>query len=203
MRRRLRSLRARPMARPPGGVDAPFNLSPRALRIAGWLVAAFLIVGIAVVVGLLGGDADETGVGRPSASASGGAATGSTITFGTSIDQATGEVAEEARTDRFTAGDTFAYSTTVPGTAPDPVYVEVRRTGGGSVEIVQAALDGMQPLEYPPAVAFDVPADDLFEVFGPGEYLMLIYADPEDEPLAEGPFVLIGAAVSPSVSPAP
>jgi hypothetical protein len=192
------------MARPPGGGDAPFNLSPRALRIAGWLVAAILIVGIAVVVRLLGGDADETGVGAsPSATASGGGATGSTITFGTSIDQATGEVAEDARTDRFTAADTFAYSAMVPGTAPDPVYVEVRRTGAGVVEIVQAAADGMQPLEYPPAVAFDVPANDLFEVFGPGEYLMLIYADPEEEPLAEGTFVLVGADGSPSASPTP
>jgi hypothetical protein len=204
MRRRLRSLRARqrPMARPPGGVDAPFNLSPRALRIAGWLVAAILIVGIAVVVGLLGGDADETGVGAgPSASASGGAATGSKITFGTSIDQATGEVPEDARTDRFTASDTFAYSVTRPGTPPDPVYVEVRRTGAGIVEVVQAAVDGMQPLEYPPAIAFDVPADDLFEVFGPGEYLMLIYADPEDEPIAEGTFTLVGPDASPAASP--
>jgi len=57
-------------------------------------------------------------------------------------------------------------------------------------------------LEYPPALAFDVPADDLFEVFGPGEYLMLIYADPALAPIAEGSFVLVGApAASPSASP--
>ena len=45
------------------------------------------------------------------------------------------------------------------------------------------------------------PADDLFEVFGPGEYLMLIYADPALDPIAEGSFILVGApAASPSAS---
>ena len=81
------------------------------------------------------------------------------------------------------------------------VFVEVRRTGGGLAEIVQTPVDGRQPLEYPPALAFDVPADDLFEVFGPGEYLMLIYADPALDPIAEGSFILVGApAASPSAS---
>lgn len=189
------------MARRPGDDgSAALNLPPRALRIGGWVVAILLIAGIAVVVGLLGGDADSGPLGA-SPSASGGAAT-TTIAFGTSIDQATGEVAEGARTDRFTAGDNFAYSVAVSGTAPDPVFVEVRRTGGGAAEIVQAAADGRQPLEYAPALAFDVPADDLFEVFGPGEYLMLIYADSEGgEPIAEGSFVLVAAlVVSPSAS---
>ncbi len=110
-------------------------------------------------------------------------------------------MAEGAGTDRFVAGDTFAYSVALSGTSPDPVFVEVRRTGGGLAEIVQTPVDGRQPLEYPPALAFDVPADDLFEVFGPGEYLMLIYADPALAPIAEGSFILVGApAASPSAS---
>jgi hypothetical protein len=195
MRRRFRSIRARSMASRPDGDGPLLDLSPRAMRIAGWVVAFGLIAGIAVVVGLLGGDADSGPLGA-SPSASGGTSA-TTIVFGTSIDEATGAVAESARTDRFTAGETFAYSVELTGTTPDPVFVEVRRTGGGAAEIVQAAVDGRQPLEYAPALAFDVPADDLFEVFGPGEYLMLIYADPEAEPLAEGTFHLVGPAESP------
>jgi hypothetical protein len=189
------------MARRPGGDGAaPLTLSPRALRIGGWVVAVLLIAGIAVVVGLLGGDADSGPLGA-SPSASGSVAT-ATIAFGTSIDQAIGGVAAGTATDRFVAGDTFAYSVALSGTSPDPVFVEVRRTGGGLVEVVQTPVDeGRQPLEYPPALAFDVPADILFEVFGPGEYLMLIYADPALEPIAEGSFILVGApAASPSAS---
>src|SRR5687768_3149165 len=192
---------ARSMARRPGGDGAlPLTLSPRVLRIGGWVVAILLITGIAVVVGLLGGDADTGPLGAsPSASAP---AAGGTIAFGTSIDQATGQVAAGAGTDRFVEGNTFAYSVPLSETAPDPVFVEVRRTGGGLAEIVQAPVDGRQALEYPPALAFDVPADDLFEVFGPGEYLMLIYADPALAPIAEGSFILVGApAASPSASP--
>ena len=189
------------MARRPGedGV-ASLTLSPHARRIGGWVVAVLLIAGIAVVVGLLGGDADSGPIGAsPSAS---GSPTTAPVAFGTSIDQATGEVAEGARTDRFIAGDTFAYSVALSGTAPDPVFVEVRRTGGGLVEVVQTPAEGHQPLEYPPTLAFDVPADNLFAVFGPGEYLMLIYADPGVDPIAEGSFILVGApAVSPSASP--
>jgi len=188
----------RSMARRPGGDGAaPITLSPRVLRIGGWVVAVLLVAGIAVVVGLFGGDADSGPLGAtPSASSTVATAT---IAFGTSIDQATGQVAEGAGTDRFVAGDMFAYSVALSGTSPDPVYVEVRRTGGGVAEVVQTPGDeGRQPLEYPPALAFDVPADILFEVFGPGEYLMLIYADPALDPIAEGSFILVGAPVASS-----
>ena len=187
------------MARRPGGDGAaPITLSPRALRIGGWVVAILLVAGIAVVVGLFGGDADSGPLGAsPSASNSAAAAT---IVFGTSIDDATGAVAAGAGTDRFVAGDTFAYSVALSGASPDPVFVEVRRTGGGLAEIVQTPLEGRQALERPPALAFDVPADILFEVFGPGEYLMLIYADPALDPIAEGRFILVGAPAVPSPS---
>src|SRR5688572_21152718 len=172
MRRQLRRIGGRSMARRPG-VDgaAPIALSPGALRIGGWVVAILLLAGIAVVVGLFGGDADSGPLGAsPSTSGSVAAAT---VAFGTSIDQATGQVAEGSGTDRFVAGDMFAYSVALSGTSPDPVFVEVRRTGGGLAEVVQTPVDeGRQALEYPPALAFDVPADRLFEVFGPGEYLM-------------------------------
>lgn len=191
------------MARRPGEEGAAFNLSPRALRIGGWIVAVLLIAGIALVVGLLGGD-PETPVGGASPSGSATATSGTAIAFGDALDPATGEVAENALTDRFAAGDTFVYSVAPePGTPPpEAVYVEVRRTGGGPVEIAQAPTEA-QPLPNPDVIAFTVPADALLEAFGPGDYLMLIYANPEDERLAEGTFVLVGASASPSVSASP
>ena len=196
------------MARRPGADGGRIELSPRAMRIAGWVAAAVIILGVALVVGVLGGDADSGPIGSsPSASAE---ATTAPIEFGTALDPTTHVVSDGAATDRFTEVDLFAYSVATSGTAPDPVYVEVRRTGGGAVEVVQAPLDGQQPLEYAPALAFDVPADNLFAVFGPGEYLMLIYADPAAPAIAEGAFVLVGpdatpepTRVTPGRSPAP
>jgi hypothetical protein len=190
------------MARRPDGDGAAFNLSPRMMRIGGWVVAGAIIIGIAVVIGVLGGDGEDGPFG-PSASAS-GAAGGEQITFGTAIDEQTGEIPADARGNRFTEADLFAYAVESEGTPPDPVYVEVRRTAGGAPEIVQAPVEG-QPLPDHGQLAFSVPADDLFEVFGPGEYLMLIYAAPDGPPIAEGGFVLVGAdpsaAASPSASP--
>lgn len=187
------------MARRPGSDGVAFDLSPRAMRIAGWIAAALIMLGIAIVVGWLGGDAESGPLGSSPSASSEAAMTD--ILFGTALDAAAGQVPEDARTDRFTAGDLFAYSVATPGSAaPDPVYVEVRRTAGGAVEVVQAPLDGHQPLEYPPALAFDVPADNLLAVFGPGEYLMLIYADPAGAPIAEGTFVLVGPNASPAGS---
>ena len=202
MRRRLRRLGGRSMARRPGddGV-APLTLSPRVLRVGGWVVAILLIAGIAVVVGLLGGDADETGIGaEPSASAD--AATGPVIAFGTALDLATGEVATDARSDRFAGGDTFVYSVAPSSSAPpSAVYVEVRRVTAGTEEIVQAPVDA-QVLPNPAVIAFRVPTEDLLAVFGPGEYRMLIYADPEADPVAEGSFLLVAApGASPSARP--
>ncbi len=130
------------MARRPGEEGSTLNLSPRALRIGGWMVAILLIAGIAVVVGILGGDAQEPGVG---ASPSGSGALGTAeIAFGTALDPASGEVATAARTDRFTAGDAFVYSVAA-AEPPAAVYVEVRRTGGGAVEIAQAPVGRADP----------------------------------------------------------
>lgn len=186
------------MARRPGSDGVAFDLSPRAMRIVGWIAAAVIILGIAIVVGWLGGDAESGPLGAsPSGSAEVETAA---IEFGTALDTAAGVVADGAATDRFTAGDLFAYSVVTPGAAPDPVYVEVRRTAGGAVEVVQTPLEGQQPLEYPRALAFDVPADNLLAAFGPGEYLMLIYADPAEAPIAEGAFVLVGPNASPAAS---
>lgn len=195
MRQRLRSLRAHPMARRPG--EDGFAPSPRARRIGGWVAALLIVLGIAVVVGVLGGEGTPTGA-TPSGSSP--PVDGTAITFGTAIDPATGQVAEAARVDRFMAGDTFAYSVAPTGTVPDAVYVEVRRTGGAADETIQEPAEA-QILPDPDTIAFTVPTDDLLAVFGAGTYLMLIYADPAGEPIAEGPFELVSADVTPSASP--
>lgn len=195
MRRRLRSGMARRI-----GEDGALRLSPRAMRIGGWVVAVLLIVGVAVVVGLIGGDGDGDGAGvspSPTGSTGGAAAP---ITFGTALDEATGAVAEESETDRFADGDSFVYSVDSIGGVPAQVYVEVRRSGGGDAAVVQAPVDA-QALPNPQVIAFSVPAADLLDVFGAGDYTMLIYADPAQAPIAEGGFELAESGPSPVSSP--
>ena len=127
MRQRLRPFRDRAMARRPGDDDS-LPLSPRARRIGGWIAAALLIGGIALAFRILGGNGDGTVV-DPSPSGSTASAAQS-ITFGTALDPATGEVAADARTERFAEGDTFVYSVAPSGDAcPTRVYVEVRANG--------------------------------------------------------------------------
>lgn len=186
------------MARRPGE-EGGFRLSLRDRRVVGWIAAAAVVIGIAVVVGLLGGNGDGAPV-APAASASPSGAPGEQITFGTVLDGATGEVAADARTTRFAAGDTFAYSIPAEGPVPGTVYVEVERIGGGPAEVVQPAAE--QTLSTGSgAVAFAVPADNLLRDFGPGEYRMRIHADPTEAPLGEGTFELVGT--DPSGTPVP
>jgi hypothetical protein len=201
MRQRFRPLRERPMARRPGG-EGRFALSSRQKLIAGWLAAIALVLVIALVVRFLGGDGDGTPV-VPSPSASDGAAGPATIVFGTSLDATTGEIPEAARVNRFATGDTFAYAVPAGSEVPGTVYVGVERIAGGAVGGVQdAATEGAQTVpDGRPTIAFTVPAANLLEVFGPGEYVMRIHADPAAEPIAEGTFVLVGEPVaSPSGS---
>lgn len=196
MRQRLRPFRDRAMARRPGDDDS-LPLSPRARRIGGWVAAALLIGGIALAFRILGGNGDGTVVDPSPSGSTGSSAQG--VTFGTALDPATGEVAADARTERFAEGDTFAYSVGPSGTPHDAVYVEVRRTDGQEPVIAQAPVEA-QPLPDPDVIAFDVAARFLFRDFGPGTYLMLIYADPAGDPIAEGSFELISPLVSPSAT---
>ena len=192
MRRRLRP---RPMARRPG---EPFrlNFSPRSLRIAGWLVAIVLVLGIAAAVRFLGGNGDGDELAA-SPSTSGVAL--APIAFGTALDDQRAVVAGSAATE-FTRGDTFAYA--VPDAVPaSVVYVEVVRVGGGPQETVQTPVEG-QPLPSAPApIGFTVPADALLDAFGAGRYEMTIYLDPAGEAIASGTFVLVEATPSASASP--
>jgi len=206
MRQRFRPLRARVMARRPGE-DGRFTLSPRERRILGWVAAIVIVIGIAIVVGVLGGNADGDPV-DPDGSAAPSTASPFAIAFGTELDEATWQVAAGAGTNRFIESDLFAYAVPPTVTVPATVYVEVVRTGGGVEEVVQAANPDEGDQTVPagrPAVAFSVPAANLFAAFGPGEYRMRIYVDPEAEPLAEGTFILVGdvapASAAPSSSP--
>jgi len=197
MRQRLRPLRARIMARPPDG-ERRFSLSPRARWIAGWIVAVALIVGIAVVVNVLGGNADGTAVvPTPTGTAVTGDASSATIRFGTALDPATQEVAVDAETDRFVGTDAFAYSYRPPEPPPTTVWVEVRRNADGSGEAVQApAPHGLA--EDARVIAFEVPASALFDDFGAGPFQMRIYLEEDGAPAATGSFELVGAEASPS-----
>ena len=189
---RLGRNRERPMARRPD--DRRLYLPPNARRAAGWLAAIALVVGVAVAVRVVGGTGD--GLPTPSESEA-GAGDALPITFGTQIDPATGLVATATETDRFAAGDTFAYS--VAGAEPPAsVSVEVSRLAGGPVEVVQAPSEQTLGTDAV-AVAFAVPAAALLDEFGPGEYRMRIYVAGEDEPLAEGAFTLVAGI--PSAAP--
>jgi hypothetical protein len=206
MRQRFRPLRARVMARRPGE-GGRFTLSPRERRILGWVAAIVIVIGIAIVVGVLGGNADGDPV-DPDGSAAPSAATPLAIAFGTELDETTWQVAAGAGTDRFIESDLFAYAVPPTATVPATVYVEVVRTGGGVEEVVQAAIPDEGDQTVPagrPAIAFSVPAANLFTAFGPGEYRMRIFAEPGAEPLAVGTFTLVGdvAPASAAQSAAP
>lgn len=203
MRQRLRPFRDRAMARRAGEDGARFSLSPRTRLMAGWIGAVAIIGIVAFVVGAIGGNADgQPVVATPAASATAGV---STITFGTALDSETAQVPDASRTDRFAAGDTFAYSVPPTGAPPTTVYVEVERTAGGPAGIVQEAVpgDGEQSLpQGRPAIGFSVPADNLLAAWGPGQYVMRIYEEPEGEPIAAGSFTLVGPPATEGTAPA-
>jgi hypothetical protein len=182
------------MARRPG---EPFrlNLSPRSLRLAGWLVAVVLVLGIAAAVRFLGGNGDGAAVAT-SPSPSGAAP--APITFGTALDDLRAVVAG-SETSEFTRGQTFAYA--VPDAAPaSVVYVEVARIDGAE-ETVQAPVEGQPVPNAPGPIGFTVPADNLIDAFGAGRFEMTIYLDPAGSPIAAGTFELVDAPASAGASP--
>lgn len=187
MRRRLGLLRPRSMARRVGGNPPRIDLSPRARVVAGWLAALVLVIGVAFVVGRLG---DQAGGSTTTAEATGsGAGSPLPITFGRVLG-AGGQVDPASHTERFTAGDTFAYSIDAEPPPNRQVYVEVMRLAGGSGEPVQTPAPQPVPEERT-AVGFQVPAQVLLDAFGPGEYLMRIYARLAGTAIAEGRFTLV------------
>jgi hypothetical protein len=190
VRQRFRPLRMRSMARRPGDGGRRLVLTPQQQRIAGWLIAAVIIAAIAILLGVLGGNGDGTAVNPQTTPSPSNAATA--ITFGTQLDPATGRIVTGTETTTFTTGDTFAYALPPSSPLPEVVFVEVIRTSGETPVIVQAAAtDGEQHVPPGrPAVGFDVAADVLVEVFGPGSYEMRIYRDPTETPIGTGAFTL-------------
>jgi hypothetical protein len=164
--------------------------------IGGWLAAIVLVLLIAAGFRLFGGNADGTSV-LPSSSG-GPPASPLAITFGTELD-AERVVPTAAETERFVADDLFAYSVAEADPA-STVYVAVRRTGGGTVEEVQAAVDPQSVPGGPATIGFTVPAVNLFDAFGPGTYEMRIFLDPAEAPVAVGTFELIAPDGSASPS---
>jgi hypothetical protein len=189
MRERILPKRPRPMARRPGDAGR-LPLSPRARQIAGWLAALLLVLGIAGAVRFFG-ESGEEAVVAPSPTTGGLLP----IVFGTEL-TAERVVPVQVRTTSFERGMTFAYA--VDGGEPaTAAYVEVERTGGGTVETVQEPVEAQQIPEGPALIGFTVPAANLLDAWGPGEYLMRIYLAPDGAPIADGRFALVEPTASP------
>ena len=175
------------------GEGGRLRLSPRAMRLAGWLVALLLVLGVAGAVRLFG-ESGDGGAIEPSPSGGHGA-TVLPVVFGTEL-SAERVIPVEARTTTFERGGTFAYA--VDGAEPAAaVYVEVERTDGGPVETVQEPVDEQAIPDAPALIGFTVPTASLLDAWGPGAYLMRIYLEADAEPIAEGRFVLVEADPSP------
>ncbi len=180
------------MARRPGD-GGRFRLSPRARQLAGWLAALIIVLGIAGAVRLFGESADGGAV-LPSPSSTSGTAR-LAIVFGTEL-TAERVVPVASRTTTFDRGSTFAYA--VDGGEPaDAAYVEVERTDGGPLEVVQAPIEAQAIPGAPALIGFTVPAANLLDAWGAGAYVMRIYLDPAGVAIAEGRFVLVETASSP------
>jgi hypothetical protein len=198
MRQRFSRAQRAAMARRPGE-DGRFALSPRARRIGGWVAAILLIVVIAVIVGVVGGDGDGTAViPSPSSSASAGPGPAE-IAFGTEIDSVTGEVSAASATTVFTAGDPFAWSVRPEVAPPSLVFVHVVRTSG-TEEVVQDWASQSLP-DGAAVISFRVEAAALVADFGIGQFEMRVATQPGGVPIAIGTFELRerpGASAAPS-----
>jgi hypothetical protein len=176
------------MARRPGDAGR-LRLSPRAMQIAGWLAALLLVLGIAGAVRFLG-ESGEEAVVAPSPTTGGLLP----IVFGTELTEER-VVPVRARTTAFERGMTLAYA--VDGGEPAEVaYVAVERTGGGAVETVQEPVEAQEIPDAPALIGFTVPAANLLDAWGPGEYVMRIHLEPDAPPIAEGRFTLVEPAPS-------
>jgi hypothetical protein len=162
------------------------RVAPRARTALSWSIAILLLGALAFVVGR---PSTESGIlaGSPSPSVPAPLP----ISFGLSLDPLTNEAAE--RTNRFRAGDPFAYSVTLaaaPGT--DRILVEVARLVDGARTVVQEP-SVQTILPEAPTFAFQVATDDLLAAWGPGDYEMRIFWDAAQPPFAAGSFTLIPA----------
>ncbi len=168
------------------------SIPPAARGLVGWAAVALLLVAIAFGARLIGTAGDEA-VALQSASPSATAGPSApAIAFGTAIDAVTGAVAADSATTTFGAGDDFAYSVRPALPPPPTIYVEVLRTGSDPATVQPASPQTLP--DGAALIAFVVPADALIADFGPGDYVMRIFAQPTEAPIAIGTFTLAGAA---------
>jgi hypothetical protein len=162
------------------------SVAPQTRTILSWAAAVLLLVALAFIVGRPSAESGILG-GTPSPSA----ASALPIAFGTALDADTNVAI--GRTDRFLAGDPFAYSVTLaapPGT--DTILVEVARVVAGVRTVVQApSVQKISP--EAPTFAVQVLTDDLLAAWGPGDYEMRIFFDADEPPVAVGTFTLVEA----------
>jgi hypothetical protein len=156
---------------------------PRARTWLGWLAA---IVGVAVVAFLVGRAGSEVEIASPTPSPS---TAPLTIVYGTALDPVTGEAIQP--TDRFRAGDPFAYSVRLRAAAgTDRILVEIIRLEGQTETVVQApSKQGI--VATSPLVAFKVSTSRLLDAWGPGSYAMRMFLPGATEPFATGRFTLV------------
>lgn len=188
MRERWRTRFGRSMARPrDDGPHLP-EPGPRGRVILGWIGAAVVIAVVAFIVGRPPADAGDAIVGSPVPSPT---AAPLPITFGTALDPSS--LLALHPTGTFRSGDAFAYSVDLGApVGTDTVYVHVDRVDG-TVETVQDWAEGDQLVDAAlTAIAFQVPAANLADAFGPGTYEMQISLDEGGRPLlATGSFRLV------------
>jgi hypothetical protein len=154
--------------------------------LVGWLVAGGLLVALAFVVG---GPAAEQGLlgdrssPRPSASAP------IAIRFGLALDPDTNRAVQRVR--RFAAGQTFAYSVTLPeAPTTSTIFVEVQRISGQTPRIVQERTQ-QQITAGRRTVSLILRTDDLLAAWGAGRFEMRIFVGQDPAPVATGRFRLV------------
>lgn len=112
-----------------------------------------------------------------------------TVTFGYGLNQSTNEVVDVATT--FSPGQIFAHSIKLAepfGVARIEEEV-IRVAGDGTLTVVQERADEVVPVQPElDIVGFKVPASDLVQLWGPGDYILRAYRGVEL--LAEGRFTL-------------
>jgi len=162
------------------------SAAPRTRTFLSWAAAVLLLLALAFIVGRPNTESGVLG-GTPSPSAT----PPLPIAFGTALDPATNVAVD--RTDRFLAGDPFAYSVTLaapPGT--DTILVEVTRVVAGVRTVVQEP-SAQKIVPEAPTFAFMVLTDDLLAAWGPGDYEMRIFFEAAGAPFAVGTFTLVQA----------
>lgn len=153
----------------------------------GWGLALVALVALALIVGRPGSD---RGASEPTPSPTTDAPP--QIRFGASLDAATGRVLAAQQT--FDPTQTLAYSADLrePSTSGE-VFVQVLRISASSETEVQAPTAQQVPIGSQ-KLGVEIPAERLTTVWGPGDYVMRIYAVVGGPVAAEGRFSLVDGA---------